>query len=231
MMTFRKLSAAGSGKLLRAYFTENTPEPARDPATTPGRHLDPGGRLTAYYTGRDSRASWRPDMPRAIADALGIDTTRMPKDEALDRLFEARRADTGEAWSGHKREISALDLTLAPHKSVSLAAEFAATPAERAAIWFAIDRANDATMRYVARELGWARKGKGGSLGADPGAVGWVSFRHHTARPTVTVRDGKAGPTYLAEVTSMAGDPHAHIHNALFNAVVTEDGRVGVEFR
>ncbi|QDD96932.1 MobF family relaxase [Roseomonas mucosa] len=227
MMTFRKLSAAGSGKLLRAYFTENTPETAHDPATTPGRHLDPGGRLTAYYTGRDSRASWRPDMPRAIADALGIDTTRMPKDEALDRLFEARRADTGEAWSGHKREISALDLTLAPHKSVSLAAEFAATPAERAAIWFAIDRANDATMRYVARELGWARKGKGGSLGADPGAVGWVSFRHHTARPTVTVRDGKAGPTYLAEVTSMAGDPHAHIHNALFNAVVTEDGRVG----
>ena len=55
MMTFRKLSAAGSGKLLRAYFTENSPEPARDPATTPGRHLDPGGRLTAYYTGRDSR--------------------------------------------------------------------------------------------------------------------------------------------------------------------------------
>ncbi|APT60333.1 conjugal transfer protein TraA (plasmid) [Roseomonas gilardii] len=227
MMTFRKLSAAGSGKLLRAYFTENSPEPARDPATTPGRHLDPGGRLTAYYTGRDSRASWRPDMPRAIANALGIDTTRMPKDEALDRLFEARRADTGEAWSGQKREISAYDLTLAPHKSVSLAAEFAATPAERAAIWYAIDRANDATMRYVARELGWARKGKGGSLGADPGAVAWVSFRHHTARPTVTVRDGKAGPTYLAEVTGMAGDPHAHIHNALFNAVVTEDGRVG----
>ena len=126
MMTFRKLAAASSGKLLRAYFTENTPEPARDPATTPGRHLDPGGRLTAYYTGRDSRASWRPDMPRAIANALGIDTTRMPKDEALDRLFEARRADTGEAWSDQKREISAYDLTLAPHKSVSLAAEFAA---------------------------------------------------------------------------------------------------------
>ncbi|CAM4045876.1 Conjugal transfer protein traA (plasmid) [Roseomonas mucosa] len=227
MMTFRKLAAASSGKLLRAYFTESAPEPAFDPAVTPGKHLDPGGRLTAYYTRRDSRASWRPDMPMAIAEALGIDVSRMPKDEALDRLFEARRADTGEAWSGQKREISALDLTLAPHKSVSLAAEFAATPAERAAIWHAIDRANDATMRYVAAELGWARKGQGGALGADPGAVGWVSFRHHTARPTVSVRDGKEGATYLATVATMDGDPHAHIHNALFNAVVTEDGRVG----
>ncbi|MHB0664170.1 MobF family relaxase [Roseomonas mucosa] len=227
MMTFRKLAAASSGKLLRAYFTESAPEPASDQIVQRGRHLDPGGRLTAYYTGRDSRASWRPDMPVAIAAALGIDVSRMPKDEALDRLFEARRADTGEAWSGHKREVSAYDLTLAPHKSVSLAAEFAATSAERAAIWHAIDRANDATMRYVAAELGWARKGQGGALGADPGAVGWVSFRHHTARPTVSVRDGKEGATYLAAVATMDGDPHAHIHNALFNAVVTEDGRVG----
>ena len=227
MMTFRKLAAASSGKLLRAYFTESAPEPASDQIVQRGRHLDPGGRLTAYYTGRDSRASWRPDMPVAIAAALGIDVSRMPKDEALDHLFEARRADTGEAWSGHKREVSAYDLTLAPHKSVSLAAEFAATSAERAAIWHAIDRANDATMRYVAAELGWARKGQGGALGADPGAVGWVSFRHHTARPTVSVRDGRDGATYLAAVATMDGDPHAHIHNALFNAVVTEDGRVG----
>ncbi|WP_232480897.1 MobF family relaxase [Roseomonas sp. KE2513] len=225
-MTFRKLAAASAGKLLRAYFTEGTPETTQDPAITPGRPLDPGGRLTAYYTGRDGRAVWRPDMPASIAATLGIDTTRMPKDEALDRLFEAKRADNGEAWSKHERTNSAYDLTLAPHKSVTLAAEFAASPAEGAAIWHAIDRANDATMRYVARELGWARKGAGGEEGADPGAVGWVSFRHHTARPTVTVRDGTQGATYLAEVP-VAGDPHAHIHNALFNAVVTEDGRVG----
>jgi hypothetical protein len=225
-MSFRKLAAASAGKLLRAYFTEGTPETVYDPAITPGQYLEPGGRLTAYYTGRDGRAVWRPDMPASIAAVLGIDTTRLPKDEALDRLFEAKRADNGEAWSKHERTNSAYDLTLAPHKSVTLAAEFATTPAESAAIWHAIDRANDATMRFVARELGWARKGAGGEEGADPGTVGWVSFRHHTARPTVTVRDGTEGPTYLAEVP-VAGDPHAHIHNALFNAVVTEDGRVG----
>ncbi|WP_424140113.1 MobF family relaxase [Roseomonas chloroacetimidivorans] len=226
MMTFRKLAAASAGKLIRAYFTENTPEPIHDPVTTPGKHLDPGGRLTAYYTGRDSRATWRPDMPQAVAKVLGIDPTRMPKDAQLDRLFEAKRADNGEAWSSQERKISAYDLTMAPHKSVTLAAEFAATPAESAAIWHAIDKANDATMRYVARELGWARKGKGGEDGADPGAVAWVSFRHHTARPTLPVQDGPGGATYLATVPT-DGDPHAHIHNALFNVVVTDDGRVG----
>ena len=36
MINFRKLAAASSGKLLRAYFTENTPEPIHDPAITPG---------------------------------------------------------------------------------------------------------------------------------------------------------------------------------------------------
>ena len=81
-------------------------------------------------------------------------------------------------------------------------------------------------MRYIARELGWARKGHGGEDGADPGAVGWVSFRHHTARPTLAVQDGPGGATYLADAP-VGGDPHAHIHNALFNMVVTEDGRIG----
>ena len=225
MMPFRKISAASKGHLIRKYFTENTPEPIHDPALTPGR-LEPGERLTAYYTGRDSRATWRPDMPLAVAQALGIDPTRMPRDEEMDRLFEGKRADTGEAWSRHERKISAYDFTFSPHKSVTLAAEFARTPAESAAIWNAIDRANDAAMRYIARELGWARKGHGGEDGADPGEVGWVSFRHHTARPTLAVQDGPGGATYLADAP-VGGDPHAHIHNPLFNLVATEDGRVG----
>ena len=231
MMTFRKLVAASAGRLIRAYFTENKPAPDHDDALVGighngGPQLEPGGRLTSYYTRRDSRASWRPDMPRSVAAALGIDPTRPPKDADLDRLFEAKRADTGEGWSDRKRKNSAFDFTVAPHKSVSLAAEFAQTPAEAALIWNAIDRANDATMRYVARQIGWARKGAGGEEGAEPGAVGWVSFRHHNARPTMQVQDGPGGTTYLADVP-VPGDPHAHIHNGFFNLVVTEDGHIG----
>ena len=185
MMTFRKLAAGSTGKLLRAYFTENTPEPIHDPATTPGREADPGGRLTAYYTGRDSRATWRPDMPHSIAATLGIDPSRMPKDEQLDRLFEAKRADTGEAWSGQERKISAYDLTMAPHKSVTLAAEFAATAAESAAIWHAIDRANDETMRYVARELGLGPQGQGwgGGCRSRRGCLGELPSPHGPVDP------------------------------------------------
>ena len=226
MMPFRKLSAASKGKLLLAYFTESRPEPTRNPGLTTGKVLEPGGRLTNYYTGRDTRATWRPDMPISVAKALGVDPTRMPKDSDLTRLFEAKRGDNGEAWSKQKREISAYDFVFSPHKSVTLAAEFAQTPAEAAAIRNAVYRANDAAMRYIARELGWARKGKGGEGGADPGAVGWVSFYHYTARPTVPVQDGPGGATYLADAPTV-GDPFDHVHNVLFNVVVTDEGRVG----
>jgi hypothetical protein len=135
MMNFRKLAAASKGRALLRYFTEDTPEPIHEPGVAAaGRQLDSGGRLTAYYTGRDSRAAWRPDMPLAVARAIGIDPHRMPRDADMARLFEARRADTGEAWSRHPRKLSGFDIVFSPHKSVSLAAEFAATPAESGAI-------------------------------------------------------------------------------------------------
>jgi hypothetical protein len=227
MMNFRKIAAASKGRLLLRYFTEDTPEPIHPPGVdAAGRQLDEGGRLTAYYTQRDSRAAWRPDMPAIFSRAAGIDTHHMPRDADLTRLFEGRRADTGEAWSKHKRTLSGFDLVFSPHKSVTLAAEFAATPAESAAIWNAIDRSSDGAMRHVAQVLGWARKGAGGEDGADPGAVGWVSFRHHTARPTLPIQDGRGGQTYLADAP-VAGDPHAHIHHFLMNMVVTDAGRVG----
>src|SRR6516165_2253896 len=227
MMNFRKIAAGSKGRLVLRYFTEDKPEPTHPQALDEaGRQLEEGGRLVAYYTGRDSRASWRPDMPVLVARAIGIDPHKMPRDAEMSRLFEARCADTGEPWTLHKRKLSGFDLVFSPHKSVSLAAEFAATPAETAAIWNAVDRASDRAMRYVAHVLGWARKGAGGEDGADPGAVGWISFRHYTARPTLPIQDGPGGQTYLFDAP-IAGDPHMHVHNFLMNLVVTAEGRVG----
>ena len=129
MLNFRKISAASDGAAIRAYMTQDQPEPESlkvHGVALDGRDLETGERLTAYYTGRGERANWRPDMDPRVAAALGIASARAaPRDGQLDALFEARRADTGEDWSQHVRKNSGFDFVFAPHKSVSLAAEFA----------------------------------------------------------------------------------------------------------
>ncbi|MGD0105981.1 MAG: relaxase domain-containing protein, partial [Rhodopila sp.] len=138
MITRRKIAAAGNGKKLMRYLRE---------ATT----VEHASRqLAQYYGGWDARGTWRRDMAPEIATALGIDPTQAPSDEALERLFEARRADNGEKWTHEKREISAVDLQAAPHKSVTLAAVLAESDAERASILQAIWRANDYAMKAFA---------------------------------------------------------------------------------
>ena len=227
MLNFRKVAADGDGEKIRRYLTQETPEAEPSVAIDPaGRLLEPGERLTAYYTGRDERASWRPDMPQLLSRALGIDAEQRPRDAELDRLFEARRADNGEAWTEHARKNSGFDFVFSPHKSVSLAAEFAATPAETAAIRNAIMSANDDALRYASDDLAWARKGHAGEKGADHGEIGWVTFAHDAARPTLPIQDGPNGATYLVDAP-IAGDPHYHLHNFIPNLVVTEDGRIG----
>jgi hypothetical protein len=230
MLNFRKISAASDGAAIRAYMTQDQPEPESlkvHGVALDGRDLETGERLTAYYTGRGERANWRPDMDPRVAAALGIASARAaPRDGQLDALFEARRADTGEGWSQHIRKNSGFDFVFAPHKSVSLAAEFAPTEAERQIIRNAIHAANDDALRYAAQDLGYARKGHAGEKGAEAGEIGWVTFAHDAARPTVAVQDGSDGATHLLDAP-IAGDPHYHLHNFIPNLVVTDDGRVG----
>jgi hypothetical protein len=164
MLNFRKVAAESDGAQIRAYLTEDKPEPETVEVrgvSADGRDLETGEKLTAYYTGRGERASWRPDMPAKVAAALGIEDFRQePRNGELDPLFEARRADNGAAWSAHARKNSGFDFVFAPHKSVSLAAEFAATEAERTLIRNAVHLANDETLRYAAQDLAMARKGQ-----------------------------------------------------------------------
>lgn len=213
LATFRYIAAEGNGSLVRAYMTENRPEE------------DPGNRVAAKFTGNEGRAYWRVDMPRAVSEALGIDPTLRPKDEELDLLYEGRRADTGERWTHHKRKHSAIDICFGFPKPVTLACQFAQTEAECGMLWLAMDRVNDKGMRFVAADMGWARQGHGGEDGSEPGAVGWTTFRHEQARPTLHAQDGPDGITYLAEL-AVPGDPHCHYHNSMYNVVVTAEGRI-----
>ena len=139
-----------------------------------------------------------------------------------------RRLDTAKARIGY------VDLTFSAPKSVSIAWAFAPTDAERAIIRQAHRDAIASTMREVERLIGRARKGQGGRGGYDPGAIGWVSFDHYAARPTVeVVRTSPEGEAYTELYTlkaggaRVAGDMQLHTHNAVFNVVRTDDGRIG----
>ena len=90
----------------------------------------------------------------------------------------------------------------------------------------AIHAASDDALRYAAQDLGYARKGHAGNKGAEAGEIGWVTFAHDAARPTVELQDGSDGATHLLDAP-IAGDPHYHLHNFIPNLVVTDDGRVG----
>jgi hypothetical protein len=71
---------------------------------------------------------------------------------------------------------------------------------------------------------------QGGSDGVEPGALGWISFQHYTARPAVDIeRHDKEGRAYtdIREVPLQTADPQLHTHVTVFNSVLTESGRVG----
>lgn len=61
---FRKIAAAHKGRLILRYFTKNTLEPIYPPALDgAGRTLEKGdASALIVYIGRDSRATWRPDI-------------------------------------------------------------------------------------------------------------------------------------------------------------------------
>ena len=89
-------------------------------------------------------------------------------------------------------------------------------------------------MQDVEAQIGRARKGKAGQDGSEAGSIGWVSFDHYTARPTVEiVKTDKDGESYTelhafkTPAGRVAGDMQLHTHTAVFNAVLTDTGRMG----
>ena len=133
-----------------------------------------------------------------------------------------------------KSRIGYIDLTFSAPKSLSVAWAFAPTNAERAMMHQAHSDAIESVMGNIEKEIGRARMGKGGKHGYEPGAIGWVSFDHYAARPTVAVvtRDDQGfEATELHSVIGgdgrVPGDMQVHTHVAVFNVVQTASGRVG----
>ena len=162
--------------------------------------------------------------------------------EQREDILSGRTATGGEltAKQYHERmdtsraRIGYVDLTFSAPKSVSVAWAFAPTDAERGMIHQAHHDAIGSVMRDIEAQIGRARKGKAGQEGWEPGSIGWVSFDHYTARPTVEViKTDKSGQDYTELHTfksaggRVAGDMQLHTHTAVFNAVLTETARMG----
>lgn len=130
--------------------------------------------------------------------------------------------------------IGYIDLTFSAPKSLSIAWAFAPTKAERAMLHQAHRDAIDSVMAAIEREIGRASVGDAAKRGYEAGSIGWVSFDHYAARPTVEViREDEHGEsvTELHTLTGTQGrapgDMQMHTHVAVFNLVETPSGRVG----
>ncbi|MGI4796009.1 MAG: MobF family relaxase, partial [Janthinobacterium lividum] len=181
----------------------------------------------------------RQDMSLAVAAALGIDVNRTATHEEVVNLLQGKRAD-GEPIAGKRQQrvaagkdrITYTDFTFSAPKSVSLAMAFAPTHAERHMIVGAHRDAWMAAMAHLETVIARARKGDGGSKGSVPGKLGWVSFDHMTARPTIEIPHTEADGTKTTLIqtvrnSKVAGDPQLHTHVTTPNVVVCEDGTVG----
>ena len=91
--------------------------------------------------------------------------------------------------------ITYVDFTFSAPKSVSIAMALAPTQAERHMIVGAHRDAWMSAMEHLETIVAHARKGKGGLKGSVAGELGWVSFDHYTARPTIEIPHTEADGT------------------------------------
>ena len=182
----------------------------------------------------------RQDMEPAIAAALGLDLTRTATHEEVVNLLSGYRADGSRIPGPDQRyrtskgrdRITYVDFTFSAPKSVSVAMALAPTEAERHMIVGAHRDAWMSAMEHLEDIVGRARKGAGGKLGSVQGSIGWVSFDHYTARPTVEIPHTEADGTKTTLIQTVrnakvAGDMQLHTHVSTPNVVACEDGTIG----
>ncbi|WP_231875800.1 MobF family relaxase, partial [Gluconobacter japonicus] len=178
---------------------------------------------------------------RRFTAVLGADAASLTNDQR-ENILSGRMADGQELSVSEYHErmdtsrarIGYVDFTFSAPKSVSVAWAFAPTEAERGIILQAHHDAIASTMQEVEKVIGRARKGDAGKDGWDPASIGWVSFDHYTARPTVEViRTDDQGEVFTELHTlrqgggRVPGDMQLHTHTAILNAALTDEGRMG----
>ncbi len=172
-----------------------------------------------------------------LRKALGTENGKAPTDTERANILDGKTAkgqvldalEWRRILSASKTPVGYVDFTFSADKSVSIAWAFAPTEAERNLIAQAHCEAVHQAMLTVAETIGQARMGQGGKDGAEPGAIGWITFDHYAARPTLEIARSKPDGTVETELVTMkvAGDPQLHTHVAVPNVVLTPSRRVG----
>lgn len=171
-----------------------------------------------------SPAQPRQDIDPGLAARLKIDPRRNLSVDELAHLMSGRRADGGEIFGVHKKETTFHDFVLTPDKSISVAFGLA-EGTERDVLVQLHREAVDAAMRHLVGQIGWARRGRNGEDGAEPGHVAWARVEHASSRPTLdTVNE--EGVTERVPL-ALGADPNLHSHVIVFNHVLTASGHLG----
>jgi conjugative relaxase-like TrwC/TraI family protein len=127
---------------------------------------------------------------------------------------ERRKELEFEAAKSHRKAVHYFDLTFSPPKSWSVlhaAYERAGRHEDAAKLWDSWLSGVDAGLKYIQREAGYSRAGYHGTTAAGRTSGRWVDghdfvvslWRHHTSRD---------------------GDPQLHVHAAVLNRVLNDDG-------
>ncbi|MGZ6134746.1 MAG: MobF family relaxase, partial [Myxococcaceae bacterium] len=209
------------GHEARDYYTTGV-EHGEPPGTWWGRGADSLGLrgevtedvMEKLYGGLTDPATGEPlgSPPREYAsfeDRLAALLAKEP-DATPERVAELELA----ARKSHREARTYADLTFSPPKSWSVlhaALEHAGRHEEAAQVWDAWEAGAHAGLEYLMDEAGYSRAGYHGAKIAGRTSGRWVDahdyvislWRHHTSRD---------------------GDPQMHIHAAVLNRVLCEDG-------
>lgn len=235
MLTFHKGAAGGrqAAQARAEYYGENTvPEHA---SALADYYLRGVARSEANCTA----AIPRQDMAPHVAEALGMDITQTATAAEVTNLMLGLRADGAEIAGRSKvpvqknnERIVWADFTFSAPKSASIAMALAPTDAERHMIAGAHRDAWMAAMAHLESIVAHARKGAGGSKGSIPGKLGWVSYDHYTARPSIHIPHTEADGTKTTLIQTVhnrkvPADMQLHTHVVTPTAVFCDDGTVG----
>jgi len=196
-------------------------------------HVLAGHRADGSALSEDVAAPALVRFAKALGAENGKAATETEKANILAGLTASGELLDLLAWrqvvSHARTPVGYIDFTFSADKSVSLAWAFAPTEAERNSIAQAHREAVHAAMLHLAVTIGQARKGKGGKDGRELGSIGWISFDHYAARPTLEIAHTKPDGTVETELVTVkvAGDPQLHTHVAVPNVVLSPNGSVG----